>query len=149
MLQAMPVFSRLIADGMQVAHLPITANRLSSKEVSRMGTMAPAAQKKRHRILVIEGDAGARRVISATLKEAGYLVTEADTSDHAAALLSLDLRPRAVGAILCDIRTPKINDCEATVYFRARYPAIPVIVTSFYPDIEWAIALMNRAPPII
>lgn len=109
-----------------------------------MGTTTLAAQKKRHRILVIEGDAGARRVISATLKEAGYLVTEADTSDHAAALLSLDQRPRAVGAILCDIRTPKINDCEAAVYFRARYPAIPVIVTSAYPDIEWAIALMKQ-----
>ncbi len=109
-----------------------------------MGTMAPAAQKKRHRILVIEGDAGARRVISATLKEAGYLVTEADTSDHAAALLSMDQRSRAVGAILYDIRTPKINDCEAAVYFRARHPAIPVIVTSTYPDIEWAIALMKQ-----
>ena len=109
-----------------------------------MGTTTPASQKKRHRILVIEGDAGARRVISATLKEAGYLVTEADSSDHAAALLSLDQRPRAVGAILCDIRAPKINDCEAAVYFHARHPAIPVIVTSAYPDIEWAIALMKQ-----
>ncbi len=109
-----------------------------------MGTTTSASQRKRCRILVIEGDADARRVMSATLKEAGYLVTEADTSDHAAALLSQDQRPRAVGAILCDIRAQKINNCEAAVYFRARHPAIPVIVTSFYPDIEWAIALMKQ-----
>jgi DNA-binding NtrC family response regulator len=109
-----------------------------------MGMATPASQKKRHRVLVIEGDAGARRVIASTLKEAGYLVAEAETSDHAASLLSLDQRPRTVSAILCDIRAPKINDCEAVAYFRARHPVIPVIVTSFYPDIEWAIGLMKQ-----
>jgi DNA-binding NtrC family response regulator len=109
-----------------------------------MGMTTAASQKRQHRVLVIEGDTGARRVISATLKEAGYLVTEAEIGDRAGALLSLDRRPRAVSAILCDIRAPKINDCEAVAYFLARHPAIPVIVTSFYPDIEWAIGLMKQ-----
>ena len=109
-----------------------------------MGMTTQASQRKRHRILVIEGDVSARRVIAATLKDAGYVVTEAGAGDHAAALLSLEQRPRVVSAILCDIRAPKINDCEAAVYFRARHPAIPVIVTSAYPDIEWAIALMKQ-----
>jgi DNA-binding NtrC family response regulator len=109
-----------------------------------MGMATPASQKKRHLVLVIEGDAGARRVTASMLREAGYLVVEAETSDHAASLLILNERPRAVSAILCDIRAPKINDCEAFAYFRARHPVIPVIITSFYPDIEWAIGLMKQ-----
>jgi two-component system response regulator AtoC len=100
--------------------------------------------RKPHRVLLLENDHDARRTILSTLKKSGYGVVEASSSDHAVILLGAPQRPAAVSAILCDIRADRIKGIEATAYFRARHPQIPVIVTAAYPDIEWAITLMKR-----
>lgn len=109
-----------------------------------MGVAAPESVRRRHRVLLLEADPDTCRTILSTLKKAGYAVTEAADADQAATLLSLNEPPPAISAILCDIRSARIKGVEAAAYFRARYPHIPVIVTTTYPDIEWAITLMKR-----
>lgn len=109
-----------------------------------MGVAAPESVRRRHRVLLVEDDPDARRTIVSTLKKACYAVTEAANADQAAILLNLNEPPPAISAIVCDIRTARIKGVEAAAYFRARYPHIPVIVTTTYPDIEWAITLMKR-----
>ena len=109
-----------------------------------MGVAAPESVRRRHRVLLLEDDPDARQTILSTLKKASYAVTEAADSDQAAILLGLNEPPPAVSAILCDIRAARVKGIEAASYFRVRYPHIPVIVTTTYPDIEWAITLMKR-----
>lgn len=109
-----------------------------------MGVAAPESVKRQHRVLLLEADPDACRTILSTLKKAGYAVTEAPDADQAATLLSLNEPPPAISAIICDIRSTRIKGVEAAAYFHAHYPHIPVIVTTTYPDIEWAITLMKR-----
>ena len=109
-----------------------------------MGVAAPESVRRRHRVLLLEDDPDARQTILSTLKKASYAVTEAADSNQAAILLNLNEPPPAVSAIVCDIRAASVQGIEAAAYFRARYPHIPVIVTTTYPDIEWAITLMKR-----
>jgi DNA-binding NtrC family response regulator len=109
-----------------------------------MGATTARAPKKRHRILLLENDLKARRMILDTLKKTGYIAMEAADSDQAATLLGFNDPPAVASVILCDIRAAKIKGIEAAAYFRARYPHIPVVVTAAYPDIEWAITLMKR-----
>ncbi len=109
-----------------------------------MAVAAPESVRRRHRILLLEEDPDTRQTILATLKKASYAVTEAADSKQAALLLNLNEPAPAVSAIVCDIRAEGVKGTEAAAYFRARYPHIPVIVTTTYPDIEWAITLMKR-----
>jgi len=101
-------------------------------------------QKQADQVLVIENDAATRETILTTLKRAGYRTMGTSSGERAAVHLGTDRAAEAVTAILCDIRTPKIKGVEPTMYLRARYPDIPVIVTADYADIEWAITLMKR-----
>ena len=109
-----------------------------------MTVAAPDSVRRRHRVLLLEDDPDARRTILAMLKKAGYAVTEAADSNQAAILLNLNEPPPAISAVVCDIRAARVKGVEAAAYFHTRYPHIPVIVTTAYPDIEWAITLMKR-----
>jgi two-component system chemotaxis response regulator CheY len=109
-----------------------------------MVAAAAVGRRQAEHVLVIENDAAVREAIVAALKRAGYRTVETNGGEQAAVHLGTDGSAHAVQAILCDIRTPRIKGVEATMYFRARYPDIPVIVTADYADIEWAITLMKR-----
>ena len=49
-----------------------------------------------------------------------------------------------LGAIICDIRMPKIGGVEAIAYFREAYPSTPVIVLTGYPDVRGSVDLMQK-----
>lgn len=130
---------------MEVAHLVAAIRRIAALGDDDMGKAAtPELPKQHRRVLIVEGDPDVRETILATLKKAGYAIAEAASSEEAVLLLGQDRLPSAICAIVCDIRAPKIKGIEAVIYFRVRYPFIPVIVTATYPDIEWAITLMKR-----
>lgn len=109
-----------------------------------MGAATAEPSRKHYRILVVEGDTNARRTIQDTLRKAGYTVVEAPDSEQAVLLLGSGRRRDEISAMICDIRTAKIKGVEAPAYFHMRYPAIPVVVTAVYQDIEWAITLMKH-----
>lgn len=109
-----------------------------------MMTATLAGRRQADTVVVIESDETARDLIRTTLKKAGYRIVEAGSGEDASVHLGTHRSTDGVHAILCDIRTPRIKGVEATLYFRARYPGIPVIVTADYADIEWAITLMKR-----
>jgi len=96
------------------------------------------------RVLVIEDVAVVRRSIRMILANAGYEVAEAANGDEAIEILQASEGPRPVDAILSDLRMPRIDGVELIVYFRTRYPAIPVVSLTTYQDVELAVALMRK-----
>jgi two-component system chemotaxis response regulator CheY len=79
-----------------------------------------------------------------TLTNAGYDVVEAEGGDQAIEFLRASESPHPVDAILSDLRMPQINGAELIAYFRSRYPAIPVVALTAYPDVELAVSLMRQ-----
>jgi two-component system chemotaxis response regulator CheY len=98
----------------------------------------------RSRVLMVDDESIVRNVVSSTLSRAGYDVVEAE--DGAKAIDSLDRndQSRAVDLIISDIRMPVINGSTAITYFLTRYPSIPIIVLTGYPDRRLADSLLKE-----
>ena len=96
------------------------------------------------RVLVVDDVAVVRRSIKMILTNAGYEVSEAANGEEAIAILQASESPRPVDTILSDLRLPPIDGVELIVYFRTRYPAIPVVSLTTYTDVELAVSLMRR-----
>ncbi len=112
-------------------------------------TLAPQAEifrpitMREGRVLVIEDEASIRGPIRRCLLQAGLEVIEAADGEEAVAALHEGDNALMTDAILCDIRMPKIQGTDLIPYFRSQYPSIPIIVLTWYPDIELAIRLMK------
>jgi PAS domain S-box-containing protein len=88
-------------------------------------------------ILVVEDDPEVRQVAVATLETLGFQVREAETGDAAAAMLK---RGDGVRLLLSDIRMPgDLNGIDLARLVRREWPAIDVILTSGYADVEGAL----------
>jgi len=94
--------------------------------------------------LVVESVAVVRRSIRMILTNAGHVVAEAANGEEAIEILQASEGPRPVDAILSDLRMPRIDGVELIVYFRTRYPAIPVVSLTTYQDVELAVSLMRN-----
>ena len=103
-----------------------------------------AEGKRLGRVLVVDDEADVRKPIRLTLTKAGYEVVEAEDGEHAIAILDSDDYPFKVNIILCDIRMPRVSGAEAISYFRMRYPFVPVVVLTGYPDVELAVHVMKQ-----
>lgn len=84
------------------------------------------------RILVVDDDAGARRLVARLLGDAGYLVDEASTA-LAALELARDAEP-AIGLLVTDIRIPLMNGIELAGRFTALVPGARVLLMSGYHE---------------
>jgi len=93
---------------------------------------------------VVDDEAAVRKPIRMTLTAAGYDVVEAEDGEHAIRVLDSDDHPCMVDTILCDLRMPRLNGAEAISYFRLRYPSVPVVVLTGYPDVELAAYVMKQ-----
>lgn len=102
------------------------------------------ANGKMGRVLVVDDVAVVRRSIRMILATAGYEVLEAENGEQAIEIVQASGGRHPVDAILSDIRMPQINGAELIVYFRTRYPAIPVVVLTSYTDVELAVSLMRK-----
>lgn len=96
------------------------------------------------RVLVVDDDEEVRRVVQLTLAKAGYEVIAAEDGEKGIQMVSAGGSTYELGAIICDIRMPKVNGIEAITYFRQEYPSTPVLVLTGYPDAQLAADLMKK-----
>jgi DNA-binding response OmpR family regulator len=100
-------------------------------------------RRREGRVLVVQDAPHHRGPMTNKLADAGYEVLEAEDGQEAIHLLRLGDNPFLVDTILCDVTTPRRGG-EATVrYFRAHYPAVPVIVLTQFPNLEMAVTLLK------
>ena len=96
------------------------------------------------RVLIVDDEDVVRKVLRATLTEAGYEVVEAEHGGKGIEKIGSDDNPLMVDVIICDIRMPKINGIEAISFFRQQYPSVPILVLTGFPDTKMATELMNK-----
>jgi two-component system, chemotaxis family, chemotaxis protein CheY len=96
------------------------------------------------RVLIVDDEDVVRKVLRATLTEAGYEVVEAEHGGKGIEKIGSDDNPLMVDVIICDIRMPKINGIEAIAFFRQQYPSVPILVLTGFPDTKMATELMSK-----
>ena len=106
-------------------------------------TSAPG-NGKQGRVLVVDDIAAVRKSICMTLAHAGYGVVEAESGEEAIKLAEDVQHPLAIDVVLCDIRMSPGDGVETITFFRRKYPAIPVVALTAYPDVELAVSLMRQ-----
>jgi len=83
-------------------------------------------------ILLVEDEASVRRLAKQSLKKAGYHVLEADCGP--AALTMAEKNPR-IDLVISDVIMPGgITGAELAEMLKARYPKMPIILTSGYSE---------------
>jgi two-component system chemotaxis response regulator CheY len=96
------------------------------------------------KILIIEDEMGIREILKLQLELGGYQVIEARNGAEGIELMKKRSNLKQIGLIITDIRMPKVNGVEAIDYFRAKAPAIPILVVTGYPDADLAIKLLKK-----
>ena len=102
------------------------------------------ASGKLGHVLVVGDVAVVGRSIKIILLYAGYEVVEAEDGEQALEILQDQENHHSVDVILSDLRMPRMNGVELIIYFRTRYPAIPVVALTAYKDVELAVSLMRQ-----
>ena len=95
------------------------------------------------KILVIDDEEDVRDVVKFHLSEQNYQIIEAENGEEAIKRLNEEDNMISVGAILCDIRMPKVNGVECIQYIRKEAPGIPIVVITGFPDSEMATELLK------
>ncbi len=96
------------------------------------------------KILIVDDEDDVREVIKLHLEQGGFHPIEARDGEEAINVLKSGDNMLNVGAILCDIRMPKVNGVEAIDFFTQNAPGIPVVVITGYPDTELAVSLLKK-----
>lgn len=82
------------------------------------------------RVLVMDDEVDVRKSVRLILSKAGYDVVEAEDGEAGVRAIKRGDNPFALGAIICDLRMPKMSRMEAIPYFRSQFPHSSVIVLS-------------------
>jgi PAS domain S-box-containing protein len=85
-------------------------------------------------ILVVDDEELVQRTVQTALERFGYTVITADSGEHAIRLLSE--RPDEVALVLLDMTMPVMSGDETLRRLLAIRPAIPVIATTGYDELE-------------
>ena len=94
------------------------------------------------RVLIVDDDPTARKVLSAILEAAGFQVLQAGSVELAMAALEDEI----VDAIITDLKMPVKTGMDLFHYVQSQYPGIPVIFLTGYAKVEAAVdALKNGA----
>ena len=82
------------------------------------------------RVLVVDDEIDVRKSVRLILSKAGYDVVEAEDGEAGVRAIKRGDNPFALGAIICDLKMPKMSGMEAIPYFRSQFPHASVIVLS-------------------
>ncbi len=96
------------------------------------------------KILIVDDEQDVREAIKLHLEPEGFNILEAENGEVAINTLRSEDNMVNVGAILCDIRMPKVNGLECIDFFCKEAPGIPVVVVTGFPDTEMAASLMDK-----
>lgn len=97
---------------------------------------------KPHFVLVIDDDAGVRKLLKRYLEAEGYRVCLASDGIEGLAWLNR----KSVSLILLDLKMPEMNGPEFLRRCREANPNCPVIVITGYPDSDLMIEAMRYGP---
>jgi two-component system cell cycle sensor histidine kinase/response regulator CckA len=92
---------------------------------------APPAVVAGARVLVVEGDATARRVLARLLTLQGYAVRQAGTAASAVAHLRA---PGGCAAVILDVNLPDAPGTTLLRQIRTEQPNVPVLLLTGAPD---------------
>jgi len=107
--------------------LPRTESRAAPDEASAAPARRSAGQGT---ILVVEDDAGVRKLIISTLQKRGYIVVEA--ADGAAAERACSVGAPHVDLVLCDVVLPGLGGVELADQLSSLRPGMRVLFMSGY-----------------
>ena len=96
------------------------------------------------RVLVVDDEPSVRSVVRMTLEKAGYDVLEAENGEEAIEAINTGENPLVLDCVICDLRMPKINGIDVITYFQKKYPHVPLIVLTGYPDTNMAVSFMRH-----
>ena len=92
------------------------------------------------RVLIVDDEAGIRKVLNLRLGSLGYETSEAENGVKA-----LDvLKEQPFDAVLCDIKMPEMDGLEMIGKLRQSDPITPVIMLTGFIDLETAVEVMKR-----
>ncbi len=91
--------------------------------------------KSKISILIVDDDAGHRRMLSTLLADWGYAPSGVESGEAAVSLC----RERALDLILMDVRMAGMSGIEALREIKAHNPAIPILIMTAYSTIESAV----------
>ena len=100
------------------------------------GDQERMSQSRERKILVVDDDAGVRRVIRRSLERGGFMVDTAAGSDEI-----LPITGERPDLIFLDLKMPGMDGPALLSEIRAEWSNVPVIVITGFPDGE----LMERA----
>lgn len=103
---------------------------------------APARTRRDALVLVVDDDVAVRSVARAVLVRAGFQVVEA--SDGVEALEQAEAHP--VEVVVLDLTMPRMDGHAALIELSARWPKLPVILSSGYGD---RAARIDRTRPFL
>lgn len=113
----------------ELPEVPLRVVPSSSGRSSALQTVREEGRRSRgEHALVVDDDAGVRRSFSRVLRQAGYVVSDAE--DGLAALEFLGQTARAVDVVLLDLDMPRMGGEEALGQIKRKHPHIPVIIVS-------------------
>ena len=93
-------------------------------------------------VLVVDDEAGLRRLACATLDREGFTTIEAE--DGHQALRELEAGGTAIALVLCDIRMPGMDGIELERVVWERWPGLPVVLMSGEVTREWVARLVRE-----
>ncbi len=98
-------------------------------------TEEPASRGGNETILVVEDNAGLRRIVLRQLREAGYRVLEAPDADAAMTIIE---SPEPIHLLLTDVVMPGAMDGRDLARVAVgRRPMLRTLLTSGFPDARW------------
>src|SRR5512134_3604377 len=92
------------------------------------------------RVLIVDDELNALRVLSAILSEDGYHVLSSDNVEKAISII----HQGPVDAVITDLKMPQKDGMEFFEYARENHPDIPVIFLTAYGTVESAVSAMTR-----
>jgi len=96
------------------------------------------------KLMIVDDDDDVRESYKLMLDSQGYNFIEAANGEEAINLIKSEDNLVNVGAILCDIRMPKVNGLECIDFFKKEAPGIPIVVITGYPDADNATSLLKK-----
>lgn len=100
------------------------AEEQSTRDASAAANATTTKPPDRHRILLVDDDAGVRGSLQDVLVEEGYLVIPANDGQHALEIVA----STSVDLVLLDLNMPRKNGWDTFERLSAEHPLVPVIL---------------------
>jgi DNA-binding NtrC family response regulator len=92
------------------------------------------------RVLIVDDEQNAIKVLSAILSDAGYNVIESQNGERAIKIIS----KKDIDVIVTDLKMPGKDGMQLFEYIIEKHPDIPVIFLTAYGTVESAVSAMTR-----